>query len=225
MVRRVQVRSPGETTTKLEKAKQILGKWIRNDSSFPWRATDDPYQLVLAELMLVRTNAKQAARVWTDFVNRFPDVTSVARAPASEIATCLAPLGLRWRAKRIHSLMKHVELEHGGAMPQTSECISELLPTGQYVAKAAALQVAGRGALPVDTGVARFLTRSLGLEVAGDARRSAAVREAATRSGEWTREEFYGLIDLTRTKCRQRTPLCDECPLVALCEHGIRRPA
>jgi len=207
----------------VRKVKSILAACVPADTTFPWRTSKDPYGLVMAELMLIRTNAKQVVPVWDRFMKRFPNVKSLARAQAEEVEDNLADIGLWWRSRRIHSLAVEVAREHRGRMPRRVEELSALLPTGGYVAKAAALQVAGRGDLPVDVGIARFLARFNGLVVPKDARRTPAVLKRAKKSGTWTRQEFYGLIDLVRTKCGPRTALCGECPLQRLCRYGTRK--
>ncbi len=200
--------------------RRMLANLTTNEPAFPWRASRDPFQLIIAELMLIRTSAKQVVPVWSSFVSRFPDVNSLSCADRAEVRAHLASLGLRWRADLIYSLATFMTATGQAEFPRDEKGLSALLPFGGYVAKAVALQIAGKGDLPVDVGIARFLARFRGMNVPKDARRLPAVIQQAEATGQWTRDEFYGLLDLVRTKCRARMPLCGECPLKRVCAHG-----
>jgi adenine-specific DNA glycosylase len=61
---------------------------------FPWRTTENPFRILIAELMLRRTQARQVIPVYNQFVAHYPDAEMLAKAPPEEVAEILFPLGL-----------------------------------------------------------------------------------------------------------------------------------
>lgn len=202
--------------------RKLVGWWRRHGRDYPWRYQRDPYVLAVTELMLVRTKADQVVRVWGRFFRRFPTVTRLAGASEGQVEDVLAPLGLRWRASRVRDLAHQATDSYGGTVPATAELLSQMVPAGDYLPAAVALQVSGRGKLPVDTGIARFLTRYFGLATSKEARRAGVVRHASKLTGEWRRKEFYALVDLVRYVCVSGNPLCGECPVAGSCTFSQR---
>src|SRR2546429_9329295 len=81
-------------------ARQKLLAWFRTTPrSFPWRYDPNPYHILMAEMMLRRTQANQVVVVYQNFLQHYPDIFSLNSAPAVEVAAILYPLGLEWRAE------------------------------------------------------------------------------------------------------------------------------
>jgi A/G-specific adenine glycosylase len=199
---------------------KLLGWWQEHKRSFPWRETRDPYHLAITELMLVRTKADQVARVWHQFFERFPDVSSLAHATHEELFEILGSLGLAWRVKLVGEFAQRVVARYGAHVPAGKEELRGVLPVGEYAAAAVALQVRGQGTLPVDTAIARFVDRFFGLREKGELRRNAKVLETVRTLGQCSRESFFALLDLTWLVCLPREPLCQQCPLQHRCCYG-----
>src|SRR3712207_6310012 len=72
--------------------------------TFPWRRTCDPYRILMAEIMLHRTKAPQVIPVYTYFIQRYPDISSLATATRDDLHTVLFSLGLRHRIDALHAL-------------------------------------------------------------------------------------------------------------------------
>src|SRR5260370_41611031 len=64
---------------------------------YPWRTTDNPFHIMMAELMLRRTQARQVVKIYEDFITKYPDAHALAMATAEEVAHSLFSLGLTWR--------------------------------------------------------------------------------------------------------------------------------
>ena len=76
--------------------------------SFPWRFTRDPYQILMAEVMLHRTQAPQVAPIYNLFIENYPDIASLSSAPGEDLHRILYPLGLRWRVDLIVDMAKQI---------------------------------------------------------------------------------------------------------------------
>ena len=190
-----------------------LLRWGRQSGRrFLWRTIDDPYQIVVTELMLVRTNADQVARVWPRFFESYPTLRSLNEAPPSDVRSLLHPLGLEWRADRIKEFAAEAA-KVGDWWTQASE----LPGGGPYVTGALAVAMRGHGRLPVDTTIARVLVRFYGIRVAGEGRRTPAVLEAARGLGDSSRAFFHAFLDVAALVCLPHAPRCSICPLQSAC--------
>lgn len=72
----------------------------QNLRDFSWRRTTDPYSIFIAEFLLQKTGAATAEVIYQKFIDRYPDLPSLAEAPLEDIAELLQPLGLHFRATR-----------------------------------------------------------------------------------------------------------------------------
>src|SRR4030081_1559110 len=89
-----------------------------NFRAYPWRLTTDPYQILLAEVMLHRTQAPQVVPIYTRFIERYPDVTSLTQASKEDVHTILYSLGLRWRIDLILEMTAQLNEKFEGHVPQ-----------------------------------------------------------------------------------------------------------
>ena len=86
-------------STKIEEYRMKVKKWgERNYRDFPWRRTRDPYRVLLAEIMLHRTQAVQVAKIYEGVIREYPDIKALAKSSRTELHKALFPLGLRFSA-------------------------------------------------------------------------------------------------------------------------------
>jgi A/G-specific adenine glycosylase len=208
---------------------RVLAWFARAGRDLPWRATRDPYRVLVAEVLAQQTQAARAAAAWPRFLERFPDVGVLAAAPAAEVLRAWQGLGYNRRALALRRTAQAVE-ERGG-WPETVEELAALPGVGPYTARAVACFALGLPVAPVDTNVARVLARSLAgtdpAELTAAARqrladqamppaaRGPAVPGAAGPSGlAWAWSS--ALMDVGALHCRPR-PRCQGCPLEPTC--------
>src|SRR6266702_7353034 len=73
---------------------------------YPWRTTDNPFHIMMAELMLRRTQARQVVKTYENFIAKYPDACALAMAPAEEVAHSLFSLGLAWRVPAFQQIAR-----------------------------------------------------------------------------------------------------------------------
>ncbi len=193
--------------------------------SYPWRAPGLPvWQGLIAEFLLLRTRADQAASVFESFQRHYPDARSLGDAPEDHLSELIASLGLRWRRPLFVQLAR-VIAERDGDIPTTVNELRELPGVGSYVAAATAALHAGNRAAIVDANIVRLLCRLTGREYDGETRRKRWLLDLADRlTPEFEFRAYgYATLDLSMTVCRPRQPSCPECPLVDLCITGQDR--
>src|SRR3954465_14704372 len=82
-----------------------LLRWGRaNRRSFPWREIDDPFQILVAEVLLQRSRGKTVAKVFIELVERWPTPEALSRARLDSIRKVIRPLGLTRRADTLKAL-------------------------------------------------------------------------------------------------------------------------
>lgn len=206
-------------------ARNSLLGWFKDSARiFPWRYATDPYYILIAEMMLRRTQARQVVRVYLKFLEDFPDVRSLAQAPSKQIKESLYPLGLAWRAANFE-LLAHVIVEQfGGKIPEDRDKLLALPGVGPYVADAVRVFAFGKQGTLVDTNTVRVAARVFGFEYDQESRRKPTVIKAVSEliSEETPAESNYALLDFAATVCQARTPLHEICPLFSQCAFFLK---
>jgi A/G-specific adenine glycosylase len=186
----------------------------------PWQGAQDPYRLWLSEVMLQQTQVATVLAYYPRFLERFPDVRSLAAAPLDDVLALWSGLGYYSRARNLHRCAQVVVAEHGGAFPRSAEALAALPGIGRSTAAAIAAFAYGERAAILDGNVKRVLTRVLGfgkdLAVAAHERALWQQAEALLPErgiGAYTQ----GLMDLGATLCSARAPACERCPLDTAC--------
>ena len=202
---------------------RVLAWFAEAGRDLPWRATRDPYRVLVAEVLAQQTQAARAAAAWPRFLERFPDVHALAAAAPAEVLRAWQGLGYNRRALALRRTAQAV-VERGG-WPGTVEELAELPGVGPYTARAVACFALEQPVAPVDTNVARVLARSLvGTDPAQltPAARQRLADQAMPQGGAWAWSS--ALMDVGALHCRPR-PRCGGCPLELTCRWRALGPA
>src|SRR5438309_10644017 len=139
--------------------KQLLGWFRQFQRDLPWRCTRDPYRIWLSEIMLQQTRVAAAIPYYERFLQRFPDVRTLAAAPQEEVLRLWSGLGYYTRARNLQQAAQRIVAKHAGRFPRTEKEALALPGIGRYTA-AAVLSIAFGGEHAVlDGNVARVLAR------------------------------------------------------------------
>src|SRR5438552_1530936 len=93
---------------------QLVAWGTRHGRTFPWRSSRDPYHLLIAEMMLRRTQARQVVPVYEEFLRHYPTPQVLATAPEEEVGRLLHPLGLSWRIPAFRQMAQRLMADYGG---------------------------------------------------------------------------------------------------------------
>jgi len=195
----------------------ILAWYEGQGRSLAFRATRDPYAVLVSELMAQQTQAARAAEAWTAWMARFPTAETLAAASPADVLRAWAGLGYNRRALMLHRAAKAIVALHGGRVPDTVEGLMSLPGVGPYTARAVAAIAFGVCVGAVDTNVRRVLGRIAAGDA--DALGPSAIQALADasvpddRAGDWT----HALMDVGAGPCRSRSPRCDACPAEPWC--------
>jgi len=174
----------------------LLDWFARNARELPWRATRDPYAILVSEVMAQQTQVDRVAPRWQRWLERWPTVEALAAASPAEVITEWQGLGYNRRAVNLHRAAQQV------AAQGWPDDLTELPGVGRYTADAVACFAFGREVLPEDVNVRRVQERT-----------RATFTSAAAQA----------LMDLGATICLARIPRCGACPLERGCPSRGRR--
>jgi A/G-specific adenine glycosylase len=196
-----------------EAVQQALVAWYEADHrAFPWRQTDDPYEILVSEVMSQQTQLGRVVDAWHAFLDRWPTVADLADADRADVVGFWTShsLGYNNRAKYLHEAAQQVRDEYDGSFPEDPDDLSELMGVGPYTANAVASFAFNNGDAVVDTNVKRVLHRAFGVPDDDSAfERAASHLMPEDESRVWNN----AIMELGGVAC-EKTPACDEaeCP-------------
>ena len=195
-----------------------LGRWyvLNGRHDLPWRATADPWALLVSEVMLQQTQVARVAGRWESFLSRWPTAHACAAAALDDVLREWQGLGYPRRARALHDTARIVA---AGGWPVTEDGLRALPGVGAYTARALRVLAFGDdGPPPQDINVARVTARAaLGREPHETRHSSIAERLSAGRPRHMSARAYtYALFDAGALHCRA-LPRCQGCPLATGC--------
>jgi A/G-specific adenine glycosylase len=180
----------------------LLGWFGETARDLPWRRTQDPYAILVSEVMLQQTQVARVLERYGPWLERWPTPAALAAAPAADVLRAWSGLGYNRRALSLQNAARRVvEL---GEFPRDIEGLEQLPGIGPYTARAIACFAFDAQVTALDTNVRRVLERSLG---------TTDVPPPPGRAWDWNQ----ALFDLGAQVCIARVPRCEICPLAELC--------
>jgi len=186
----------------------------------PWQGTRDAYRIWVAEIMLQQTQVAAVIPYYRHFLERFPDIATLAGAPQDEVLRLWSGLGYYSRARNLQRAAQLVQERHGGVFPRALTEIQALPGIGRSTAAAIAAFVYGTRAAILDGNVKRVLARHFAVAgFPGEKRveerlwRLAEEQLPPRALGRYTQ----AMMDLGATLCTRAKPACAGCPLATSC--------
>jgi A/G-specific adenine glycosylase len=186
----------------------LLLKWYEREArDLPWRRTNDPYSVLVSELMLQQTQVSRVIPRYEAWLERWPTAPALAAAPCEDVLAAWVGLGYNRRALALWEAARIV------ARDGWPDDLRVLPGVGPYTAAAVGSFAFGRQEVAVDVNVARVQAR-LGTELTPPPGRAADFNQA--------------MMELGATVCTARAARCEACPLASGCSsvgHPAARPA
>ncbi len=206
----------------IERVHSLLLQWYAAEQrDLPWRATSDPYAILVSEIMLQQTPVERVLPKYRQFLAAFPTLAALAAAPTADVISVWIPLGYNRRAVRLQAIARQVIADYAGRVPDTIEDLLKLKGIGRYTAGAIACFAYSRQVATVDTNIRRVLHRIfLGVEQPlpkMNDTQMLTLAEQVLPVGEaynWNQ----ALMDLGATLCTSNNPRCTHCPLREICQ-------
>ena len=197
---------------------KILLKWYKiHKRPLPWRDTQDPYRIWISEIILQQTRVAQGYDYFLRFMERFPNVQTLAEAPEDEVLKYWEGLGYYSRARNLHTAAKSMN----GVFPSTYEGVRALKGVGEYTAAAICSFAYRMPYAVVDGNVYRVLARLFGLHTPTDS--TEGKKQIAALAQDLLDKKFpddhnQAIMDFGATQCVPQSPNCKVCPFVKRCK-------
>lgn len=200
-------------------ARLIAWQRLHGRNDLPWQNTRDAYRIWLSEIMLQQTQVTTVIPYYRKFLERFPDVRSLAEADLDAVLQLWSGLGYYSRARNLHGAARQVMARHGGRFPATREALEALPGLGRSTAAAVAAFAFGAREAILDGNVKRVLARHFAIPGFYGEKKVADRLWALAESllpPRGVERYTQALMDLGATVCT-RAPVCANCPVSGSC--------
>lgn len=195
--------------------------WYKNNKrNLPWRNTKNPYHIWISEVILQQTRITQGIDYYHNFINKFPDIHSLANTDEENVLKIWQGLGYYSRARNLHFAAKQIVNERNGIFPNEYAKILKLKGIGEYSAGAIASISFNLPFPAIDGNVQRLISRIYGIEEPinskdGKNKIYYIVNELIDKSkpGDFNQS----LIELGALICKPQNPECPKCPIIEYC--------
>ncbi len=191
---------------------QLVDWYEIHKRSFPWRETTDPFAILVMEVMSQQTQLSRVEEAWTAFLDRWPDIHSLAATRVDVVIAFWSShrLGYNRRARYLHEAAVQIVEAWDGEIPEDPASLEELPGVGPYTANAVASFAFNAGGAVVDTNVKRVVHRLLAMDTADEPPTHGAVADVLLPPGR-SRTWNNAIMELGATVCTA-DPNCEECP-------------
>ncbi|MDO4292773.1 MAG: A/G-specific adenine glycosylase [Eubacteriales bacterium] len=202
-------------------APRLLSWYDENKRSLPWREQPTPYRVWVSEIMLQQTRVEAVKPYFARFMERLPDIASLARVEDDELLKLWEGLGYYSRARNLKAAACQIMEQYNGQMPPDYRELLKLKGIGSYTAGAVASIACGQPVPAVDGNVLRVYSRLFAdgsdmADTAGKRRVEERLFEAVPkdRPGDFNQ----ALMELGATVCLPNgAPRCSLCPWQEFC--------
>lgn len=186
----------------------------------PWQNDPSSYRVWISEIMLQQTQVTTVIPYFQRFMDRFPTVSKLARAPVDEVLKYWAGLGYYSRARNLHKTSEIIHAQYQGVFPEDLESLMALPGIGRSTAGAILALSQNKPVAILDGNVKRVLCRYFALP--GDPTLPAVEKELWKKAESLmpqkkAKEYTQAMMDLGALICTRSSPKCDLCPLQGEC--------
>jgi len=201
---------------------------IHGDKNLPWRNVRSPWAVLVAAFLLRKTTIIQVAKIYEEFLKRYPTPRAVLSAREEEIKELIRPLGIEHqRARHLKELAEHIEKKLGGKIPCIKDKLKELPGVGNYIASEVLLVSCDEPEPLLDRNMIRVIERVFEVKSSKkrphtDPKMWAFAKMLVPKDPNKARAFNYGVLDLARKVCTARKPRCNECPIRDICSYHAK---
>jgi A/G-specific adenine glycosylase len=199
-----------------------LTEWYQcNKRDLPWRNISNPYKIWISEIILQQTRVKQGLSYYLQFIDRFPNVKTLAEASENEVLKYWQGLGYYTRARNIHKAAKQIITDFNGVFPIKHADVLKLAGIGDYTAAAICSFAYNQPYAVVDGNVYRVLSRLFGIKTAIDTnsgKKEFAILAQNLLSLHQPAFHNQAIMEFGALQCTPGCPDCVNCSLNSQCK-------
>ena len=204
---------------KIKFAKSILIWYKKHKRDLPWRKTKDPYKIWVSEIILQQTRIDQGISYYRNFIEKFPNIQSLANSSEKKVLKNWEGLGYYSRAIRMLYNAKKIVGEKK-KMPSTFAELIKLKGVGEYTAAAISSICSDEKKAVLDGNVFRVLSRLFNIE--NPINTSVGKKHFLDLANKLAPDKNIGdynqaLMDFGATQCTKYSPKCTACIFKKYC--------
>ncbi len=192
-----------------------LAEWYqKNKRELPWRGINEPYRIWLSEIILQQTRVSQGLGYYIKFIDKYPDIFSLAEASRDEVFKLWQGLGYYNRAENMLATAKIVVEQYNGYFPADRELLLKLPGIGPYTSAALASIAFNLPFAVIDGNVYRVLSRIFGIfEVVNSTEGTKKFQQYADELFDKKQPGVYNqsIMEFGALKCTPVNPECTSC--------------
>jgi A/G-specific adenine glycosylase len=212
--------------TKIEEFRKKIIEWYEacGDKHLPWRNTKDGWAVLVAAFLLRKTTITQVAKIYEEFLKKFPDPQTLLLASESELRDLIKPLGIEHqRSKDLKKLAEELVKRFNGKVPCNKEELKKLPGVGEYIASEVLLRTCSQPEPLLDRNMIRVIERVFGVKSAKkrphtDRALWLFAKTLVPRDPEEAEKFNFGILDFARKICKVKDPQCYKCPIEKFCQ-------
>lgn len=214
----------GENMTERDYFTAKILEWsVDNLIDYPWRKFNDPYEVLIAEILLRKTNAGKVVNIIEETLSVIPDLEHLEQLGKEELQILLKPYGMsKMKAQQFKVLAEQLRKRHGGKVPDSEEDLLNLYGVGQYICNAVLCFAYNRRVGILDTNIIRVITRYFGYKSSSKRPRQDRKLWDYVNSlvpQERYKDFNYALLDFGSKVCKAAKPLCEQCSISCYCDY------
>ena len=190
---------------------------------FSWREKRTPYSVLVSEILLKRTTASAAKRIYQEFMSSYPNLEALAKADRGKLENLLLKIGYHKRRTNILiEIANYILSKYNGQIPKSKKNLLEIPYVGHYTASAILSLGYGIPSAMVDSNVERIIKR-LFLKHLSKKKSFRIVQEIANVLAPVENNQNYNfaLLDFGALVCRYGIPKCKVCPINKFCDYYL----
>jgi A/G-specific adenine glycosylase len=170
-----------------------------------WRHTDDPYRILVSEIMLQQTQVERVAVKYPAFIETFPDAATLARAPQSAVIAAWQGMGYNRRAIALKKCAEKITDEYSGTVPRDPDVLATFPGIGPATASSICAFAFNQPVVFIETNIRRVFIHSFFPDtgIVTDREILPLVERALDR--EHPRAWYWALMDLG-SELKKRVP-------------------
>lgn len=161
----------------------------------PWRSIEDPYGVLVSEVMLQQTQVARVDGRWQRFLTLFPTIDALAAADTSLVLEQWQGLGYNRRALALKRTAEVCSAEYGGVLPEAYEDLVALPGIGPATAGGVLAFAFQRPVVYLETNVRTVFLHELFPNESGVSDRALIPHVERTCSVDDPRGWYYALLD------------------------------
>lgn len=199
---------------------RLMNWYAHHKRTLPWRKTNNPYHIWVSEIMLQQTQVKTVIPYYHRFIERFPDMPTLAKTDLEQVLKLWEGLGYYSRARNFHYACNQIMETHNGRFPGSIDGFLTLKGVGEYTAAAVFSIAFNYPKAVVDGNVKRVLSRLYTLEY--PVNKPSSHKAFSTFAEQLLERKESGtfnqaMMELGALICKPSGPLCEECPVSFFC--------